>query len=157
MSSLVKVLYSSPNGDTWSLYREDSGKLLVSHNPSSASGRMASYIEANEFIARGGQGPEWLALLETLESLGGEADPWAGKTELPVELIDRLCCALGRAVGRRWSRLPQDVQQELFEAAVGSEGEGIRQPLAVFLHGKHARTMDAIHSRAMPEPDSLGG
>jgi len=38
-----------------------------------------------------------------------------------------------------------------------AEGEGIRQQLAIFLHGKHARTVDTLHARATPEPDSLGG
>jgi hypothetical protein len=65
--------------------------------------------------------------------------------------------ALGRAVAECWSNLPQDVQQQLFEAAVKSEGEASRQHLAVFLHGKHSRTQDALHSQATHEPDSLGG
>jgi hypothetical protein len=39
----------------------------------------------------------------------------------------------------------------------GSEGETIRQQLAVFLHGQHDRTVDTVQARAMPEPDSLGG
>ena len=37
------------------------------------------------------------------------------------------------------------------------EGEAIRQQLAIYLHGKHIRATDAMHARAMPEPDSLGG
>ena len=38
-----------------------------------------------------------------------------------------------------------------------SQGEAIRQQLAVYLHGKHERTSDVVQSRAVPEPDSLGG
>jgi hypothetical protein len=159
MSTLVKVLYSSPNGDTWSLFRDDSGKLLVSHNPSRASGGRPSFTAVDEFIARGGHGPEHQALLEALSTLGinGDSASGLGTAELSHDVIERLCSALGQAVGRQWSRLPQDLQQDLFELAVASEGESIRQPLAIFLHGKHWRTMNAVHSRAIPNPDSLGG
>jgi hypothetical protein len=65
--------------------------------------------------------------------------------------------ALGEAVVRIWSNLPQAVQQHLFEEAVISHGESMRQQLAVFLHHKHSRTSDSIKADAMPEPDSLGG
>jgi hypothetical protein len=70
------------------------------------------------------------------------------------ELVSR---ALGEAVVRIWSRLPQDIQERLFDEAVTSQGEAIRHELAVFLHDHHARTSDALKARAMPEPDSLGG
>jgi hypothetical protein len=53
--------------------------------------------------------------------------------------------------------LTPEIQHDLFEAAVLSEGETIRQLLAVYLHGKHPRTLDLVQARAMPEPDSLGG
>ena len=76
---------------------------------------------------------------------------------LPVDVTDRLSKALGRAIVHCWSRLPRDVQHDLFEAAVTTEGEAIRQQLAVYLHGTHARTLGSLQARAMPEPDSLGG
>jgi hypothetical protein len=63
--------------------------------------------------------------------------------------------ALGEAVIRLWSHLPQDIQQRVFEEAVASHGEALRAGLAVFLHEKHTRTHE--HKRAVPEPDSLGG
>ena len=66
--------------------------------------------------------------------------------------------ALGEAVVRVWSRLPQDVQHHLFEQAVTSRGEPIRSPLAIFLHDRHPRTSDPLgNPRDMKEPDSLGG
>jgi hypothetical protein len=37
--------------------------------------------------------------------------------------------------------VPQDIQQNLSEAAVTAKGEMIRQQLAVSLHGKHERTV----------------
>ena len=77
--------------------------------------------------------------------------------KLPAEIKEQVFRALGEAVVAVWSRLPQDIQHDLFEGAVTSQGESSRQQLAVFLHGEHPRTSDAIKSSAMPEPDSLGG
>jgi hypothetical protein len=73
------------------------------------------------------------------------------------EVDDRLFLALGRAASRLWSDLPQEFQQRLFEEAVTSQGEALRQPLAIYLHDRHERTTDALKADAMPEPDSLGG
>jgi hypothetical protein len=75
----------------------------------------------------------------------------------PSETNDLLFRALGEAVVGIWSTLPQAAQQHLFEEAVMSHGEFMRQRLAVFLHDKHSRTSDSIRARATPEPDSLGG
>jgi hypothetical protein len=73
-------------------------------------------------------------------------------------ITDQVTRALGEAVIRSWSNLPQDVQNHLFKEAVASEGECIRSQLAVFLHDKHARTADPLgNPREMKEPDSLGG
>ena len=77
--------------------------------------------------------------------------------EGPSETDELLFHALGKAVIRTWSNLPPAVQKHLFEEAVMSQDEAMRQKLAVFLHHKHARTLDSIKARAMPEPDSLGG
>jgi hypothetical protein len=76
---------------------------------------------------------------------------------LPAETQEEVFRALGHAVAKTWSKLPQDVQQHLFEEAVASQGEPGRQRLAVFLHDSHTRTSDSIKARAMLEPDSLGG
>ena len=73
-------------------------------------------------------------------------------------ITERLTRALGEAVIRIWSDLPQDVQDRLFKEAVASRGETIRPQLAVFLHDKHQRTSDPLGDpREMKEPDSLGG
>jgi len=53
--------------------------------------------------------------------------------------------------------LMPEVQHDLFEAAVLAEGEAIRQPLAIYLHTKHPRTIETLQARAISEPDSLGG
>jgi hypothetical protein len=76
----------------------------------------------------------------------------------PSVTADQLTRALGEAVIRIWSNLPQDVQLHLFQEAVTSHGESIRAQLAVFLHDKHPRTSDPLgNPREMMEPDSLGG
>jgi hypothetical protein len=73
-------------------------------------------------------------------------------------ITDQLTRALGEAVIRIWSDLPQEVQDHLFKEAVASQGESIRSQLAVFLHNKHSRTSDPLSDpRDMKEPDSLGG
>jgi hypothetical protein len=73
-------------------------------------------------------------------------------------IVDQLTRALGEAVIRIWSNLPQEVQDHLFKEAVASQGDSIRSQLAVFLHGKHSRTSDPLgNPREMKEPDSFGG
>jgi len=73
------------------------------------------------------------------------------------ETAEHLSLALGEAVIRSWARLPHEVQRFLFEQTVSSHGERMRPRLAIFLHDTHPRTCAAIKSRAMLEPDSLGG
>src|SRR5262249_35858752 len=77
---------------------------------------------------------------------------------IPSATAEQFTRALGEAVIRSWSSLPQAVQHHLFEAAVKSHGESIRSQLAIFLHDKHPRTSDPSSGpREMIEPDSLGG
>ncbi len=77
---------------------------------------------------------------------------------IPSMTAEQVTRALGEAVIRVWSNLPQDVQHHLFEEAVTSHGEAIRPRLAVFLHDRHPRTWDPLGKpREMTEPDSLGG
>lgn len=58
---------------------------------------------------------------------------------------ERFARVLGQAVIARWSALPQELQQALFEEAVvrghhGERDESLREELARFLHEHHART-----------------
>jgi hypothetical protein len=76
---------------------------------------------------------------------------------LSTETEEEIVRALGHAVATVWSQLPQNVQHQLFEEAVASQGEAGRQQLAIFLHNRHQSTSDSLRARAMPEPDSLGG
>jgi hypothetical protein len=80
-------------------------------------------------------------------------------TETPNVTSEELSRALGEAVVRIWSLLPQEVQHDLFEEAIASRGadHDTRSQLAMFLHGKHPRTCASIKANAILEPDSLGG
>jgi hypothetical protein len=70
---------------------------------------------------------------------------------------DKLKTALGEAVAAVWGKLPAEAAA-LFEAAIGSAGEGSREKLAIYLHGRHPRTpLSEKPGRDVPEPDSLGG
>ncbi len=58
---------------------------------------------------------------------------------------ERFARALGHALIARWSALPQELQHQLFEAAVvlghhAERDESLREELARFLHERHART-----------------
>jgi hypothetical protein len=156
-TSPIKDLYHSPNGDSWTLCRDSAGNLVVSHQPNEASGGLRNETAVDLFLSRGGHGPEYQALRDILAELGHGAQAHERKEDLSAEATDRLSRALGEAVARSWSTLPQDMQQRLFEAAVMAHGEAIRQDLAVYLHGKHDRTSHVGQSRTVPEPDSLGG
>jgi hypothetical protein len=70
----------------------------------------------------------------------------------------KLITALGEAVAASWGKLPAEVQEALFEAAIKSAGEGSREKLAIYLHDRHPRTSPSDKpGREVPEPDSLGG
>jgi hypothetical protein len=72
---------------------------------------------------------------------------------------DKLKSAHGEAVAAVWGRLPAEMQEALFEAAIKSAGEGSRVKLAIYLHGRYPRTVPSNNQpgREVPEPDSLGG
>ena len=73
--------------------------------------------------------------------------------DLAADIQQRIFCTLGEGVVKLWSGLPQQIQHELFEAAVLGEGEDVRSQLAIFLHHTHNRTTDALKAHAMAEPD----
>jgi hypothetical protein len=79
----IKELYSSSNGDRWSLCKDRSGAVFVVHQPNVPSGGQISRIKVADFLLRG-HGPEQQSLLQLIGSLvdpvpvqvvGGEADP----------------------------------------------------------------------------------
>ena len=97
-----------------------------------------------------------MLLLQLLHLLQLEmARPRPTGNQMPT---DKLKTALGEAVAAVWGKLPSEVQQALFEAAIGSAGEGSREKLAIYLHDRHPHTPASDKpGREVPEPDSLGG
>ncbi len=71
-----------------------------------------------------------------------------------AELTEEITEALGRAVVTNWGKLPHDIQQLLFEAAVraNDDANGFRGALAIFLHDHNPRTADSSQM-ALPEDD----
>ncbi len=69
MTFEAKELYSSANGDRWSLVRDPGlGRVFVRHEPNAASGGRTTNIGIGEFLA-GNHGPEHEALLRLIGTL----------------------------------------------------------------------------------------
>ena len=56
-----------------------------------------------------------------------------------TELVLRFEHLVGRAALKLWPELPRDLQERLFEDAVGGD-ELLRHHLALYLHNHHPRT-----------------
>ena len=70
MAVEARELYSSANGDRWSLVREPgSGRVLVRHEPNASSDGRTSDISIGGFLVRGGHGPEHQELLRLIGTL----------------------------------------------------------------------------------------
>ncbi len=71
---------------------------------------------------------------------------------------NELITALGQAVAAVWGKLPAEVQQALFEAAIGSAGEGSREKLAIYLHDRiPERRLATSRGERCPSPIALAG
>ena len=55
---------------------------------------------------------------------------------------------VGRAALKIWSKLSRDLQEQLFEDAVGGD-EMLRHELAIYLHDHHPRTAHPSKPTAM--------
>jgi hypothetical protein len=70
MTFEAKELYSSANGDRWSLVRDlGSGRVFVRHEPNASSGGRTTDTGIGEFLVRHGQGPEHQELLRLIGTL----------------------------------------------------------------------------------------
>jgi hypothetical protein len=75
MPNAMRELYRSSNGDRWSLIRDDqSGKVVVLHEPSVASGGRPSHLEVGDFLVRDAHGPEHAELLRLIGTLISKVD-----------------------------------------------------------------------------------
>lgn len=68
----MKLLYSSSNGDRWFLIERE-GRNVVRHEPNLLSGGAASETDAEEFLSRGGRGPEHEELRRYLDHAGSSS------------------------------------------------------------------------------------
>jgi hypothetical protein len=70
-----RELYRSSNGDRWSLIRDDqSGQVLILHEPNAASGGRPSRLEVGDFLVRDAHGPQHAELLRLIGTLIGKVD-----------------------------------------------------------------------------------
>ena len=69
MQLTKREIYSSPNGDRWSLVRYANGRVAILHEANRASGGHASDIDIGTFLIRGGHGPEHQELLRLIGTL----------------------------------------------------------------------------------------
>ena len=76
MSTYVRELYASSNGDRWYLGRdEETMNAYVIHKANQASGGTTTHIELGAFLNRGPIAPEHQALLRLIGTLvDGSAD-----------------------------------------------------------------------------------
>lgn len=74
MTTLAETFYSSANGDRWQLIvTEETGQMLVRHEPNLSSGGQSSDVPIPEFLSRSGTSPQAEAL-QALLKMKGEAD-----------------------------------------------------------------------------------
>jgi hypothetical protein len=69
MTIQARTLYTSSNGDTWSLCRNRNGEVVVSHQPNPPSGGEPSEIDLSTFLTKGNQRPEHQALRQLIGEL----------------------------------------------------------------------------------------
>jgi hypothetical protein len=69
MTLSTRALYTSSTGDTWALYRNRNGDVVVLHEPNHASGGKSSEIDLSTFLAQRNTGPEHDALRQLIGEL----------------------------------------------------------------------------------------
>ena len=78
-----KLFYESSNGDSWCLTRNPAtGTRAVMHRPNPQSGGQVSYIEIEQFLTEGSNGPEHQALRRLMET-----SPLSPPSLLPTTFI----------------------------------------------------------------------
>ena len=69
MNLQARTLYTSSNGDSWSLCRNRDGHVVVLHEPNPESGGKPSEIDLSTFLADRNQHPEHEALRQLIGEL----------------------------------------------------------------------------------------
>lgn len=84
MSVQSQDIYTSSNGDRWSLIRDaGSGRVFVRHQPNLRSGGRVTDTEVDEFLSVASSGPEYAMLRRLLD--GPEEAPQVPFAERPWE------------------------------------------------------------------------
>jgi hypothetical protein len=82
----MQQLYSSSNGDTWSLVLDGAtGRPMVRHEPNRASGGQASFREIGDFLTRDANGPQHAALLRLIATLVNGTESGVSATSGPTD------------------------------------------------------------------------
>ena len=85
MAIIQEDIYRSSNGDCWKLVRDNStGRVVVRHEPNSASGGNATDTDVQDFLKIDGSGPEFAALRRLLDRPHGEDSPVRAKDRFRV-------------------------------------------------------------------------
>jgi hypothetical protein len=75
LSQSSQDIYKSQNGDTWRLIRQTgSGDVFVQHEANLSSGGHVTVVSVEEFLSRGGSGPEYAATRMLLEAATPDED-----------------------------------------------------------------------------------
>jgi hypothetical protein len=70
MTSEMRLLYSSSNGDQSFFFRQaETGKLCVRHEPAPSSGGLSTDVEVDDFLARNCPEPELQELRRIIETM----------------------------------------------------------------------------------------
>jgi hypothetical protein len=69
MSDNQREIYTSENGDSWLLCRDDAERVFVLHKANLSSGGTETKIQLGDFLGRGKAGPEHQALLHLIGGL----------------------------------------------------------------------------------------
>ena len=69
MTVQARTLYTSSSGDTWSLFRNRHGHVVVLHEPNNASGGKPLETDLATFLAQRNRGPEHEALRQLIGEL----------------------------------------------------------------------------------------
>jgi hypothetical protein len=69
MPLLIEDIYRSSNGDRWLLVCDsEGGQAFVRHEANLSAGGQVTDMEIEDFLARGGSGPEHTALRQIIET-----------------------------------------------------------------------------------------
>ena len=126
----ARLIYSSSNGDRWLLVREKgSGRPLVRHEPNLSSGGAASELGVEDFLARGGHGPEHAAVLALFKEDNVSSAPIEKQGGSPLITAPQIRAGRG-LLGWSQEHLAHESQIDLSEIAKCEEGVFLSDALA---------------------------